>query len=314
MSGRLRPTLALFALAALVAFALPASAVATFHLVQVREAYPGSAASPDAEFVELQMYAGGQNLVGGHFVRSFDAAGNPVATSTFAGDVANGANQSTMLLATPQAEAQFGVAADAPLSPGQLSPAGGAVCWETIDCVSWGAFGGSLASLAGTPAAAGGIPDGMALRRTIARGCATSLEAVDDTNQSASDFESVFPAPRPNSVPPSEVGCAGGGAAGGGADGNGSPNASGAAPQTFLRRKPSKRTRDRTPTFRFASNQGAAKFECKLDRRRFRPCRSPYTRRLGLGPHRFRVRATADEARDPTPASYRFKILPPRRR
>jgi hypothetical protein len=285
------------------------AALASFHLMRIREVYPGSEANPNAEYVELEMYAGGQNLVGGHFARTFDATGAPIATSTFPSNVANAANQSTLLLATPQAEAEFGIVADGPLTPAAL-PAGGAVCWETIDCVSWGSFAGSLPSPAGTPAAAGGIPDGMALRRSIARGCATALESGDDTDQSQADFEAVFPAPRPNSVPPSERLCA---VAGGG--GGSGPGASKGAPETFLRRKPAKKTRDRTPTFRFGSDEGGVHFECKLDGKRFRACGSPLTtKRLNFGPHRFRVRAVdSDGVGDASPADYRFTVLRPSR-
>lgn len=286
-----------------------APALASFHLMQVREVYPGSVASPDSEYVELQMWSGGQNLVGGHFARTFDATGTPVATSTFPANVPNAANQSTLLLATPQAEAEFGIVADGPLMPG-IAPAGGAVCWETIDCVSWGNFAGSLPSPAGAPAAPAGIPDGMALRRSISRGCATALESLDDTDQGLADFEAVFPAPRPNSVPPSERLCTGTGGGGGGG-----PAQTEAAPQTFLRHKPARKTRDRTPTFRFGSDETGASFECKLDRQPYRPCSSPLTtRRLGFGLRRFRVRAVDhDGVKDASPADYRFTVLRPSR-
>src|SRR4051812_28257280 len=199
-----------------------APAAATFHLVQIRELYPGSAAAPESEYVELQMWASGQNHVEGHVLRSYDSGGAVTGTFSFAHDVAGEANQSTLLLATPQAESQFGVVADAPLTPGALSPAGGAVCWESIDCVTWGSFSGTLPSPAGTPAAAAGIPDGMALRRTIARGCATLLDPADDNDNSVADFTTVFPLPRPNSVAPSERPCSGS-APGGGTGGGGGP-------------------------------------------------------------------------------------------
>lgn len=300
------PVAALVAVACLIA---PAEAGASFHLMQVREVYPGSAAAPEAEYVELQMWSGGENFVGGHFVRSHDASGAVVATSTFPANLPNGANQSTLVLATPQAEAQFGIAADGALSPaGQLSPSGGAVCWEAIDCVSWGSFAGTLPSPTGAPAASAGISDGMGIRRSIARGCATLLDPADDSNDSAADFAATPPEPRPNSVPPSERRCASSGASGGG----GSPSQEEDKPQTTLRRKPPKRTADRTPTFRFTSNAQDARFECKLDRKRYRPCRSPFTsKRLKLGPHRFRVRAVDRGLEDATPASYRFTVVPP---
>jgi hypothetical protein len=306
----MRAARVLFASAAATALLLVAwtgTASATFHLMQVREVYPGSAANPDAEYVELQMWASGQNLVAGHFVRSYGSAGNVIATSTFPTDVPNAANQSTLLLATPQAEAEFGVAADASLSPaGQLSPAGGAVCWEAIDCVAWGSFSGSLPSPAGTPVAAAGIPDGMAIRRSIDRGCPTALDLEDDHDNSAADFAVVFPTPRPNSLPPTEKPCSGG--TGGG---SGLPSGPGGPPQTTLRQKPPKRTRDRTPTFRFVADEADARFQCKLDRKPFRACRSPYTtRRLALGRHSFRVRAVDSSGRaDPTPALWRFRVV-----
>ncbi len=302
------------ALASLATWAPSASA--TFHLISVREVYPGSAASAtaeEAEYVELQMYSSDQNLVGEHILATYSASG--VATkNVLAADVPNGATQSTILLATPEAEAQFGSTADGALSPsGQLDPAGGAVCWETFDCVSWGSFSGqaSLPSPAGPPATPAGIPDGMALRRAIAPGCATLLESGDDSDGSAVDFSAVFPSPRPNSVTPSEHACSsqtgGGGAqAGGGGAGTGSMH-----PQTRIRKHPGHRTPDRTPTFRFSSNVPGSTYLCKLDSGRFKRCGSPFTaHRLSLGPHLFKVKARAPGgATDHTPAGYAFTVV-----
>jgi hypothetical protein len=288
-------------------------AAATFHLMQIREVYPGSTTAPESEYVELQMWASGQNRVEGHVLRSYDSGGAVTGTFSFAHGVAGEANQSTLLLATPQAESQFGVAADAPLTPGALSPTGGAVCWESIDCVAWGSFSGALPSPAGSPAAPAGIPDGMALRRTIARGCATLLDPADDNDNSAADFSTVFPLPRPNSVAPSEQPCSGT-AAGGGTGGGGGGPAAGPGddrtPETTLRRKPPRRTHDRTPSFRFSASEPAASFECKLDRRPYRNCRSPFTTPpLRPGKHLFLVRARSDHGADPTPARFRFRVL-----
>jgi len=296
-----------------------APALATFHLMQIREVYAGSAAAPEAQYVELQMWASGQNHVEGHVLRSYDAGGAVTAASSFPHDVPGSANQSTLLLATPQAEAQFGVVADASLAPGSLSPAGGAVCWETIDCVAWGSFGGALPSPAGPPAAPGGIPDGMALRRSISRGCPTLLEPIDDTDESAADFEVALPLPRPNSVPPTEHPCSSGapgtgtGTGTGGGSGPGAADGPAAALDTTLHRKPPSRTHDRTPTFRFTADEPGAGFECRLDRRPYRRCRSPFTTKpLAAGRHRFLVRARSGGEVDPTPASWRFRVLPAR--
>ncbi|HEV7399631.1 MAG TPA: hypothetical protein VGN84_05110 [Solirubrobacterales bacterium] len=287
-----------------------APAAATFHEMSIREVFPGSVAQPESEYVELQMWAPGQNLVGGHSLKAYSASGNLVATTTFANDVSGAANQSTILLATPAAESEFGVAPDAAMAPNQLAPAGGAVCWaESIDCVSWGNFSGSLPSPAGSPAAPSGIPDGMAVRRTISPGCATLLEPTDDRDNSAADFSAVFPSPRPNSLAPSERPCGsaggqqqGGSGAAGNQDGRG-------APQTTLKRKPPRRTRDRTLAFRFVSDEPGSSFQCKLDSRPFKACRSPFTTaRLTPGPHTFKVRARDDSGRlDPTPAIWSFR-------
>jgi len=297
---------ALLATAALAIGAPAASA--TFHLISIREVYPGSTANPGSEYVELQMWAEDQNHVAAHVLRTYDAAGAVTGTDSFAADVPRGANQCTMVLATPEAEAEFGFLADAGMSPsGRLDPSGGAVCWESIDCVSWGSFSGTLPSPAG-PAAA--IPDGMALRRSIAPGCASLLEPTDD-HDSGADFSPAFPGPRPNSTPPSERAC---GSGDGGAAGTGPAAAGRGAPATALRRKPPKRSRDRTPTFRFDSNETGVGFECRLDRRPSRPCASPFTARaLALGGHTFRVRARDDSGQtDPSPAAWSFVVLPRR--
>jgi hypothetical protein len=307
-------TAAALALAGLATVAPAASA--TFHLMQIREVYPGSVASPGAEYVELQMWAPDQNHVGGHVLRTYDAAGAVTGSDSFLADVPRGADQSTMVLATPEAEAAFGFLADASLAPsGRLDPSGGAVCWESIDCVSWGSFSGSLPSPAGAPPAASGIPDGMALRRTIAPGCATLLEPGDDRDNSAVDFAPVFPAPRPNSVVPTERPCSTGAGAAGGGTGSGGPAPAGrGAPATTLAGRPPKRSRDRRPIFRFRADEADAIFECRLDAHPYRRCRSPFTaHRLSGGRHVFKARAVDDSGQaDPSPATYSFTILPRR--
>jgi hypothetical protein len=61
-------------------------------------------------------------------------------------------------------------------------------------------------------------------------------------------------------------------------------------------------------SFRFRATAAATGFECKLDRRRFRPCMSPRRYRVGTGNHVFRVRAIAsDGARGPR-ASFHFRV------
>lgn len=143
----------------------------------------------------------------------------------------------------------------------------------------------------------------------IARDCPTALDPADDSNNSAADLSPASPQPRPNSVPPTEQLCPSSGGSSGGS--GGSSTESGNGPQTILRRKPPKRTSDRTPTFRFGANETGVSFECKLDGKRFRACRSPFTAKtLSFGAHRFQVRVRDSEGKvDPTPASTRFRVV-----
>jgi cysteine-rich repeat protein len=173
-------------------------ALAVFHLMKVVEVYTGSVAAPNAHYVVLQMYTGGQNIVAGHPITVYDAAGNVIATSTFPGNVPNGANQARILIATPEAQAFFGITADLSMSAAMMR-AGGKVCFDTIDCVAWGAYTGPSAGV-GTPFnASGGIPPGRAAaRRLDITGSPTTLEGGDDTNNCAADFVSAIPIPRNN--------------------------------------------------------------------------------------------------------------------
>ena len=67
---------------------------------------------------------------------------------------------------------------------------------------------------------------------------------------------------------------------------------------------------DRTPTFRFRSSEAGSSFQCKVDRRRFRPCRSPYAApRLRPGRHVLRVRAVDRAGNvDRTPLRRVFRV------
>jgi parallel beta-helix repeat protein len=82
-------------------------------------------------------------------------------------------------------------------------------------------------------------------------------------------------------------------------------------PETRIGKRPAARTHARTATFRFFASEPGSRFQCSLDRKSFRPCRSPKTyKRLRPGKHLFRVRAVdAAGNRDPTPARLRFRVL-----
>ena len=274
------------------------SASALQHLMSVQEVYPGSAANPGSEFVELQMYSSNQNLVATHSVRFYAASGAQTTEATFSGNVPNGQNQRSILVATTAAQTEFGVAPDLVIGAG-LDPAGGAACWDTFDCVSWGSFNGTLPSPAGTPAPA--IADGSSLCRSIAAGSSSTLEAGDDTNNSAADFVAAPPAPRNNSAPAAGTPCPGDGGGGG----DTSP------PETTITKSPDKKSKKATAKFAFKSSEPGSSFECKLDKKAFKKCDSPQRyKRLDPGKHRFQVRATDPAGNpDPTPAKYSFKVL-----
>ena len=193
----MRPKQRIFFPALACAF-LVAPALAAFHLMKVVEVFPGTAAAPNAQYVVLQMYASGQNLVQGHVVTVFNAAGTQVGSFTFAADVSNSASQAKIFIATPEAAAFFGISADLVVSPAILS-AGGKVCFETIDCVAWGSYSGSSAGV-GTPyRVSGGLRSGRAaIRRLDIASPTTTLQAADDTDNCANDFLEGLPAPRNN--------------------------------------------------------------------------------------------------------------------
>lgn len=82
------------------------------------------------------------------------------------------------------------------------------------------------------------------------------------------------------------------------------------APNARIGKHPKKRTTKRRARFTFFSSVAGSRFECKLDKSRFRSCKSPFVRRLKPGRHVFRVRAvSATGAVDPTAVVFRWRIL-----
>lgn len=200
--------------------------MAAQHLMKITEVYVGPAGDSDAQFVELQMYTGGQNQVQGHDVVIYNAADTIVGTFTFGAAVDNGASQSYILIATDEAESRFGVTADLAMTP-VITPAGGKACFNSFDCVSWGNYGGDSVnpSASGNPFNPGaGLEAGRAAQRDISAGNANQLEAGDDTGDSAADFDFGTSANPTNNA--GEVGSdsgAGGGTGDGGSTGGGTP-------------------------------------------------------------------------------------------
>lgn len=290
MGRRRLTTSALAALAAALVWA--PSAQATFHEMSIREVYPGSAAHPSSGYIELQMYASGQNLVGGHAMTVYNAAGTATGTFTFPSNVANAANQQTILIGDSGVLSTFGVAPDLVASGIGIAAAGGAACWAgSIDCVSWGGFAGATPSASGSPADSLGIPDGKALRRTIEPGCPSLLEAGDDINDSATDFADATPNPRNNSSSIVEAPCTG--------------------PATTIDSKPANPTKLTAASFTYHSTPGGAIFECKLDTGSFAACPASgieYPGPLADGSHTFQIRGKGAGEIFGTAAAYTWRV------
>jgi hypothetical protein len=286
--------IALAAALVIVGAALAApSASANYHLMKIREVYPGTALAPDRAFVELQMPAAGQNQVSGHEIVVYNSVGAVTATVPMTGNVPNGQSQRTILLGDIDVTNR-----DFPANIGTLvAPSGGAVCFPDAsppDCVAWGSFTGaaSLPGAVGTPEP-GAIPDGSSITRSITRGCPTALDAADDTDNSSADLALTTPTPRNNAATPTETVCQ--------------------PPETTITRAPNRRVRTKKrrkrAKFRFTSSQPGSTFECSVDGDPFEACQSPFRTRVRKGRHTFNVRAIHPTfGTDPTPDEHNWKV------
>jgi hypothetical protein len=82
-------------------------------------------------------------------------------------------------------------------------------------------------------------------------------------------------------------------------------------PETTITKGP-KKTRKARPKFRFTSTEPGATFRCKLDKRQFAACSSPFTTpKLRPGKHKLQVVAVGVGGADPTPALRKLRVLPP---
>ncbi len=286
------------------------SASASYHLTKIREVYPGSSgAGYNDAFVELQAYAGGQNLVAGTSISYYTGAGLNTPTTPLTANVPNGQTQRTILIGDTGVPGRDFTDANLSNKADRLPPGGGAVCFESplnqpVDCVAWGDYTNTQSLPVGNPVVpagdAGGIPNGKSITRSISRGCATLLEASDDTDNSAGDFAATNPTPRSNTVTPTETACNGGG-----------------APETTIDKGPKRKVKTKKKRkkvkFRFSSEDPNATFECSFDDSGFEACTSPEKLKVKAKrkakKHTFAVRA-ADAAGnvDQSPAELDFKL------
>jgi hypothetical protein len=146
------------------------------------------------------------------------------------------------------------------------------------------------------------LPNGTYVARTL----------QDGTNGTGSSNQNIFVVDAPPSTTPSTPGTPSTPPTGPGTPpGPGTPAADTTAPDTSITSESFSRTRDRTPTFTFASNETNVRFECSLDEGAFVPCGATHTLpRLNRGDHTLLVRAIDAAGNiDPTPARADFKVV-----
>lgn len=197
---------------------LASSAAASYHFNFIRQIHPSLGVN-GGEWVELQSFAAGQNLISGNAtIRTYNSTDQLQSTYEIANPVnppnpPNGQSQRTILVSSLISPG--GVNADfvAPVSDLQMTGQDGAVCFThnnpptftPIDCVAYGNYMGSLPGV-GTPAVQ--TPFESTLERSITKGCTTALDTPDDTNNSAADFALSTRSPRNNATVPTETPCA----------------------------------------------------------------------------------------------------------
>ena len=102
----------------------------------------------------------------------------------------------------------------------------------------------------------------------------------------------------------------GGGGTGGGTGGGAAPSTDTIAPKVTITKAPKTKSANTTAKFKFKSNEGGSRFQCKLDKGKFKSCKSPKTyKKLKPGKHVFKVRAIDKAGNVGKPAKRKFTVL-----
>jgi CSLREA domain-containing protein len=102
----------------------------------------------------------------------------------------------------------------------------------------------------------------------------------------------------------------GGGNDNGGGNNNGNPTPDTTAPKVTITKAPKAKSTSTTAKFKFKSNEAGSKFQCKLDKGKFKTCRSPKTyKKLKPRKHVFKVRATDKAGNVSKVAKRKFTVL-----
>ncbi|MDQ3953563.1 MAG: hypothetical protein M3279_11485 [Actinomycetota bacterium] len=177
-------------------------ALASFHLVKITEVFAGAADDPDSQYVELQTYASGQTDLADRRIVVYDASGLEVGSFAFHRALSNGRSGAYALVATPEAQARFGIEADLIMDP-VIAASGGKVCFSDgtapIDCVSWGDYAGDATGTGAPFGAPEALQPDRSMERAVERGHPTRLDEADDTDDTATDFRVASPSPTSSS-------------------------------------------------------------------------------------------------------------------
>jgi hypothetical protein len=96
----------------------------------------------------------------------------------------------------------------------------------------------------------------------------------------------------------------------GGGSNRGGPAPDTTAPKVTITKAPKAKSTSTTAKFKFKSNEAGSKFQCRLDKAKFKTCRSPKTyKKLKPGKHVFKVRATDKAGNVSKPMKRKFTVL-----
>ncbi|HSI04217.1 MAG: hypothetical protein ACAI38_13245 [Myxococcota bacterium] len=185
------------AAAVLAVLAYPLPSYASFHFTLINEVFAGSQYDGDVQYIEIKAYSGSQNLFNGQSLTISDR-NNVTTTLTFNRNLPGSASQMTVLIATQAAAARLNVTPDFIMQP-VIDREGGKICFVGVDCFAWGTFNGTTGTGANDFGTKYEATNGLPLDQAVVRDDGGDvLQASDDTNDSAADFDAGTPTPRNN--------------------------------------------------------------------------------------------------------------------
>src|SRR5262249_36491895 len=83
----------------------------------------------------------------------------------------------------------------------------------------------------------------------------------------------------------------------------------GIPPQTKIKKHPNEKTNSRKAKFKFTADEAGAKFQCKLDAKKFKKCGKSFKPTVKPGKHKLQVKAVGKGGPDPTPAKFKWTVV-----